>query len=80
VTADEARWRRQIGKRLRVQRVVRELTQDELAQRAGVTRNFVSAIERGRQGLDAYRLDLLARALDMELRELLDDVEPRVSV
>lgn len=58
MTPDEIRLRRQVGKRVRVQRTVQELTQDELAQRAGVTRNFVSAIERGAQGLDAYWLGL----------------------
>lgn len=42
-----------------------------MARAAGVTRNFVSAIERGGQGLDAFRLQLIARALDIELAELL---------
>jgi hypothetical protein len=41
-----------------------------------VTRNFVSAIERGAQGLDAVRLRRLAMAMDMSLGELLADPEP----
>jgi len=53
-----------------------ERSQDELAAEAGVTRNFVSAIERGAQGLDAVRLRRLARAMNISLGDLLADPEP----
>ena len=69
-------YRRAVGKRIRVWRVVNDLSQDELAARAGVTRNFVSAIERGAQGLDAVRLRRLAAAMGVGLAELLADPEP----
>lgn len=36
-----------------------------------MTRNFVSAIERGAQGVDAWRLDKLANALGVSLAWLL---------
>jgi transcriptional regulator with XRE-family HTH domain len=72
----DAAYRRAVGKRIRVWRVVNERSQDELAVEAGVTRNFVSAIERGAQGLDAVRLRRLARAMDMSLAELLADPDP----
>lgn len=74
----DATYRRAVGKRIRVWRVVNERSQDELAAEAGVTRNFVSAIERGAQGLDAVRLRRLAAAMDMTLAELLADPEPAV--
>jgi transcriptional regulator with XRE-family HTH domain len=69
-------YRRAVGKRIRVWRVLHERSQDELAAEAGVTRNFVSAIERGAQGLDAVRLRRLALAMDMSLGDLLADPEP----
>ena len=75
----DAAYRRAVGKRIRVWRVMHERSQDELAAEAGVTRNFVSAIERGAQGLDAVRLRRLARAMDMSLAELLADPEPTPS-
>jgi transcriptional regulator with XRE-family HTH domain len=71
---------RAVGKRIRVWRVLNERSQDELAAEAGVTRNFVSAIERGAQGLDAVRLRRLARVMDMSLGELLADPDPVGSV
>jgi transcriptional regulator with XRE-family HTH domain len=78
VQSPDAAYRRAVGKRIRVWRVVNERSQDELAAEAGVTRNFVSAIERGAQGLDAVRLRRLAAAMDMTLAELLADPEPAV--
>jgi transcriptional regulator with XRE-family HTH domain len=74
-SADTA-YRRAVGKRIRVWRVLNERSQDELAAEAGVTRNFVSAIERGAQGLDAVRLRRLARVMGVSIGELLADPDP----
>ena len=70
VSEDEAALRRQIGKRIRVERIWRDLSQDQLATQAGITRNFVSAIERGAQGLDGYRLLRLADVLGLTMTDL----------
>ena len=74
-TGDRA-YRRAVGMRIRVWRVVHDRSQDQLAAEAGVTRNFVSAIERGAQGLDAVRLRRLAAAMGISLADLLADPEP----
>ena len=73
VISDEeaAVFRRALGRRLRLLRVVRELTQDELAQAAGVTRNQVSGFERAAQGLDVVALLRLSAALGVPVAELL---------
>ena len=73
MTDEEGEYRRTIGKRVRVERVWRDLTQEQLAKKAGVTRNFISAIERGDQGLDAFRLGRIAGALGLRLAELLGE-------
>jgi transcriptional regulator with XRE-family HTH domain len=72
----EANFRRDVGNRIRAERCLRNLRQEELAERAGVSRNFVSAVERGTQRLDAWRLRHLARALDCDLGWLLLDERP----
>jgi DNA-binding XRE family transcriptional regulator len=64
-------YREGVGARLRTVRVLSDISQDELAVAAGVSRNFVSAVERGAQGLDAYRLSLIATALRIPLLMLL---------
>lgn len=71
--AAERDFRRQVGRRVKSQRVWLDLSQEEVAGKAGVTRNFVSAIERGAQGLDAWRLTHVARALGTTLGWLLGD-------
>jgi XRE family transcriptional regulator, aerobic/anaerobic benzoate catabolism transcriptional regulator len=71
--ASDVAFRHAVGKRIRVHRAIRDLSQEELARSAGVTRNFVSAIERGAQGLDAVRLRRVAAALHVRLEELLAD-------
>jgi len=68
----EAAFLRALGKRIRLLRRVRELTQDEVAQAAGMSRSFVSLIEKGSHGVDVVRLLRLADALAVSLPELLD--------
>lgn len=58
----EEELRRQVGRRAYVRRVWLDLSQQQLADKAMVSRNFVSAIERGARGLDAWRLWCLADA------------------
>jgi transcriptional regulator with XRE-family HTH domain len=69
---DEAAFMRALGKRVRLLRLVRELTQDELAKAAGMSRSFVSLIEHGARGVDVVRLLRLAagvrRAADRAAR------------
>lgn len=75
---DDTAYRRTVGKRIRVWRALHDRSQDELAAAAGVTRNFVSAIERGAQGLDAVRLRRLATAMGVSLADLLAEPGPSV--
>lgn len=67
----EAVYRLQVGRRLRLHRVGLGLSQQEAADAGGTTRNFVSATERGAQGLDAWRLRCLAAGLGTSLAWLL---------
>ena len=69
-------YREAFGIRIRLARTARRLTQDELAARAGVTRNYISAIERGKQNVDLVRLRQIADAFEVSLPALVaDDVD-----
>jgi DNA-binding XRE family transcriptional regulator len=68
----QATYRRAVGRRLRTARVVLNISQQDVADAAGCSRNFVSGIERGAQGVDAYRLSLVALALRMRPRTLME--------
>jgi putative transcriptional regulator len=52
---------------LKVQRAIRDLTQADLAARAGVTRKSVNAIETGRMVPSVLLALKLARALDVPI-------------
>lgn len=53
-----------IGNTIRVQRAIHDLTQADLAERAGITRASVNAIEGGRMFPSVYLALKLARALE----------------
>jgi len=70
---DPAAYLRALGKRVRILRLTREMTQEELGAAAGMSRNFVSLLEHGSHGVDVVRLIRLAAALDVSVAELLAD-------
>jgi transcriptional regulator with XRE-family HTH domain len=60
-----------IGTRIRAQRHERQLTQDELAQKVGVSRSAVAQWETGRTGQITGNLSRIAAALDVGVEYLL---------
>lgn len=56
-----------IGKRIRALRQARELTQEELARRADLTKGFISQIEGDRTSLSLDSLIQILKALDTSL-------------
>lgn len=78
-TSDEHDRRRQVGRRLHLRRTWLRLSQQDVADKAGVTRNFISSIERGAQGLDAWRLGLVADAVGVTLDWLLSGPDDAVT-
>jgi transcriptional regulator with XRE-family HTH domain len=69
-------WLVALGKRVRILRLTREMTQDDLAVAAGMSRSFVSLIEHGTHGIDVVRLLRLAAALEVPLVDLLGPTPP----
>ena len=67
---DESVFMRLLGKRLRLLRLTREMTQEELADAAGISRSFVSLLEHGARGVDMVGLLRLAAVLGLPLHEL----------
>jgi len=65
--------RRTVGRRLRLARQIVELTQQQVADDAGVSRSTVVLTERGTNGgVDVYRLRRMAAAVGISLTELFD--------
>lgn len=67
----------EIGARLREFRKRRKLTQEQLAERIGVTFQQIQQYERGSSGLSAGRLLQVATVLDIPVGSLFDDTDER---
>jgi transcriptional regulator with XRE-family HTH domain len=63
------------GQRVRQLRLERALTQEQLAERAGMHWTYISGVERGRRNPSLNVLGQLAGALGLSLADLLTGVD-----
>ena len=63
---------RRVGAKVKRLRKEQGLSQEELAERSGVHRTFVSQIERAVKNVTLVSLDKVAQGLGVALRELVD--------
>jgi len=68
------RRRRQVGTRIQALRIDRGLTQEQLAQLSGVSRNVLMDVEHGRRGILHERLFDIAKALGVSAADLLEGI------
>jgi len=68
--APEPLWRQVLGSRLRALRTEREETLVQAAERAGISPQYLSEIERGRKEPSSEMIAALAGALDTTLADL----------
>ena len=62
-----------VGNNLKFYRTMRHMTQEELAEKVGVSISFCANIERGKKGVSMFVLRDLADALDITVNQLLYD-------
>lgn len=65
----------EVGKKIRVQRTMRKMSQTELGNRIGVTFQQVQKYERGSNRVSASKLVEIASALDVDVRLFFDGLE-----
>lgn len=65
--------RHRFGRAVKVERVRRDWTQQELADRAGLARNYISKIERGDASPSISTVQLLANAFSMPMSTLVEE-------
>lgn len=58
------------GNRLRELRNMRNWSQEELAFRCNVSKNYISDVERGRRNVSLRAIEKIARGLEVEIYEL----------
>jgi XRE family transcriptional regulator, regulator of sulfur utilization len=65
---------RKIGAKVRELREKRGWNQDEFAERAGLNRIHLYRVETGQQSPTIRTLSIIATALDLRIRDLVEDV------
>lgn len=61
---------REFGRRVRARRMALGLSQEELAERAGLHRTYISSLEQGRRNVAVHNVVRLAEALDLDPADL----------
>jgi transcriptional regulator with XRE-family HTH domain len=61
------------GQRLRVIRQGQGISQEKLAELAGLHRTYVSSVERGERNISLLNIESLAQALGVKMAELMPD-------
>ena len=66
---------RRFGFKLRSFRLKMGLSQEDLADKAGLHRTYIGGIERGERNISLVNMFKLARAMDLRLDELLAGID-----
>ena len=68
---------KQFGRRIRVLREAMGISQEELADRAGMHRTYLGGIERGERNPALKNIGALAKALEVDISELFKFSSPK---
>ncbi len=68
--------RRRFGVNLRRNREALGLSQEDLAEAAGLHRTYIGSVERGERNVSIDNMERLAAAVGKKIQELLDDFQP----
>ncbi len=62
------------GQRVRSERLKLSLSQEELAEKAGLHRTYIGMIERAEKNITLINIEKIAKALEMSIDELLREI------
>jgi transcriptional regulator with XRE-family HTH domain len=65
----------ELGRRIRRLRIQNGYTQESFADKCGIHRNFMGAVERGEQNLTLKTLHIIATGLGTKMAKLLSGLE-----
>lgn len=62
---------KKFGKNVKIERVKKDLTQEQLAEVMGVSQNYVASIEGGKENMSLGKILELSKALEIDIEDLL---------
>ena len=63
---------KKLGEKIRIERMRRKLSQEQLAEMADLNRDFIGMIERSETNVTVKNLESIANALEMTIQEMFD--------
>ncbi|HBZ83229.1 MULTISPECIES: helix-turn-helix domain-containing protein [Brevibacillus] len=67
---------KELGDRIRVLRLDKGLSQEQLGERSGLHPNYIGQIERGEKNLTIESLQKISRSLQIPLEQLFHSIDP----
>ena len=62
---------KKFGKNVKIERIKKDLTQEQLAEKMGVSQIYIANIERGKANMSLYKAYELSKFLRVDLRAFL---------
>jgi transcriptional regulator with XRE-family HTH domain len=76
-TPDRAELLAAFGRVVRGLRIDLQISQEELADRAGIHRTYIGDVERGKRNVSLVNIERLARALEVDMAHLMARVDSK---
>ena len=69
---DKRELLKKFGKNLKIERIKKDLTQEQLAEKLNVSQNYIACIETGKQNMSLGKILELANTLNVNIEKLLN--------
>lgn len=66
------------GRRIKELRLLQNISQEELSFRSGLSKNYISDVERGTRNISLQAINKLASGLNVEIKQLFYFVEEKI--
>ncbi len=67
---------KELGRRIRAERTAKKMTQEELAERAGLHPTYIGQVERGEKSLTVASLEKIVVGLEISFSDLFENIRP----
>lgn len=68
---DKKELLKQFGKNVKIERIKQDYTQEQFAEKLGVSTNYLACVENGRQNMSLGKILELAKAFNVDIEVLL---------